>query len=319
MANHDSGATPPKGGGLWARLFGVGTEQSTKAEPAGETPQWDVAGPPATPAALATPLVPPPALPGLPEPVVPAEPLPADALPVDVAPPLAQPIPAVPVPPVALLPPVAAPLPVAPPVEAEAPVEEVELCPSCQTPRTSGQPFCGDCGWLFSAGKAKLVAKRPSSPTPSVIMAEPAATPVLKIKDRYEVRELINERAGVCRYRGVDHGGGARKVTIVWAALPEMAEAVPLDEPAGDDDEMLPTFDEPLPVANFVPAAAGPAFPSLEWERGILEKAQHPALPKVVDSFVDNNFEYLILEAQTGRVLWDAWDDPDASAEIRSR
>ena len=37
MANNDSGTTPPKGGGLWARLFGVGADKDNdKAEPAEE-------------------------------------------------------------------------------------------------------------------------------------------------------------------------------------------------------------------------------------------------------------------------------------------
>ena len=47
MANHDSGPSPPKGGGLWARLFGVGVDESNdNREPAEEIlPQWDVVPP----------------------------------------------------------------------------------------------------------------------------------------------------------------------------------------------------------------------------------------------------------------------------------
>src|SRR5262245_8369326 len=77
----------------------------------------------------------------------------------------------------------------------------------------------------------------------------------------------------------------------------------------------MPTFDEQVPVAST--ASAGGAWPSPGWERALLEKAAHPALPKVIDGFIENNFEYLILEAPEGRVLWDAWDEPDADASVR--
>src|SRR5262249_7291875 len=96
---------------------------------------------------------------------------------------------------------------------------------------------------------------------------------------------------------------------------------LPLDDipvADADDSEILPTFDEPLPVAKLASATIGAAlWPSIAWERALLEKAQHAALPKIVDAFVDNNFEFLILEAPQGRVFWDAWDDPDTNAQMR--
>jgi serine/threonine protein phosphatase PrpC len=288
MADHDSGSSRPKGGGLWARLFGVSQEEPSEQKDEAEASpvDWDESSAP--PAELIKPAVPvAPAVPGVP-------PLPA----VPLAVPLAAPVPPV--------------------------VEEVEAepCPACRTPRKGAQPFCDDCGWMFGATAVKSTPKPRTAAAPSntrELMADSSATPVLRIKDRYELRDLVSERAGICRYRGVDHGSGGMPVTIVWAPLPDMVEPIPLDEDARaaplEDEEILPTFDDPVPVATVAPAGA--SFPSIAWERGVVEKAQHAAVPKLLDSFVDNNFEYLVLEAPAGRVLWDAWDDPDATAAIR--
>src|SRR5262249_2101616 len=145
--------------------------------------------------------------------------------------PLAQPIPAEPVLPLAQpVPalPLATPLP-AVPVELAPPLEAApELCPSCASPRKGTQAFCGEWGYMDTAAGAKSAGPRrvPVASSPSATMATASAVNVAKIKGRYELRELINERAGICRYRGVDHAGGTG-VTIVWSALPEMV--VPLE------------------------------------------------------------------------------------------
>ena len=49
----------------------------------------------------------------------------------------------------------------------------------------------------------------------------------------------------------------------------------------------------------------------------MLEKLQHPALPRVIEAFAEDGFEYLVEELPVGQSLWDAWDDPGASAEQR--
>src|SRR5207245_2860689 len=49
----------------------------------------------------------------------------------------------------------------------------------------------------------------------------------------------------------------------------------------------------------------------------LLDKLQHPVLPRVVDAFAEDGFEYLVEEQPAGRLLWDAWDDPGATAEQR--
>src|SRR4051794_15237929 len=83
-------------------------------------------------------------------------------------------------------------LPVAAPVEpAEAaPVAAPATfrCPACASEGPAGQAFCGDCGYYFSPGD--LAAGAPGAE------AAPPAAPV-RLKDRYELRELISDRLGV--------------------------------------------------------------------------------------------------------------------------
>ncbi len=46
----------------------------------------------------------------------------------------------------------------------------------------------------------------------------------------------------------------------------------------------------------------------------MLERANHPSLPGVVDSFADNGTEYLVEQFPIGNSLWDAWDEADDAA-----
>jgi serine/threonine protein phosphatase PrpC len=139
---------------------------------------------------------------------------------------------------------------------------------------------------------------------------------------------LISERGGISRFEGHDLGAGeAVPVVIVRARLPEMVQPEPVEDVLPDEAteilspqevstaDFLPTFDEAAPT---VPAAvAGPAFwPSVGWERALLDPG-HPGLPRALDSFTEGDFEYLVEERPQGRVLWDAWDEPDAEAEVR--
>jgi serine/threonine protein phosphatase PrpC len=94
-----------------------------------------------------------------------------------------------------------------------------------------------------------------------------------------------------------------------------VAEAAPVADVVAEE-EILPGFDEDIPVATAV-AIADDAWPSVAWEKGLLEKANHASLPQILDSFQENNTEYLVLEWPLGESLWDAWDDPNATAEMR--
>lgn len=142
-----------------------------------------------------------------------------------------------------------------------------------------------------------------------------AANPNALLQNRYEITTLTCERDGVKRHRGVDHTTG-QMVVIVAGALPEvvLVEAAPVVEVA--DDEIMPGFDDDIPVAMPVGAAGG-TWPSIEWEKAMLEKANNSALPKIIEHFTDATTEYLVLEAPVGMSLWDAWDEPEADAGVR--
>jgi protein phosphatase len=100
-----------------------------------------------------------------------------------------------------------------------------------------------------------------------------------------------------------------------------VAEAVaPAAETEGDPGEqLLPDF-EGLPAAAVATTEAvlpESVWPSIAWEHARLERAPHPSLPRVLDRVTIGDFEYLVEEVPTGRPLWDAWDDPESTADHR--
>jgi protein phosphatase len=199
------------------------------------------------------------------------------------------------------------------------------LCPVCASPRKGEELSCDDCGYYFSP--ADLAPRNGASPTEAVPVAD---IPAVRLKDRYEVRGPISERFGVTRFRALDHGdgsGGAVPVVIVRQAhsvitAPPRVEEAPVAEPLPADDtdeEVLPVFDEPIPVS--VPTTeilpAQPMWPSLDWEQMLLATLEHPGLPAIVERFTEGDSDYLVEEAPIGRSLWDAWDDPEADSAQR--
>jgi PPM family protein phosphatase len=312
MSSNPSDTSAPKGGGLWARLFGLepppSPEQEEAKNDAAPPPELALGEPSTAPEELALAEPPAPA----PEAAEASPPL-AMAISVAVEIPAAgpeQPLDALevkeePAPP---------PSPPAPP----------QLCPSCQTPRKGTQPFCEDCGWMFGPNDP-LPASNGPLPTPAASNPAPVNRPALgtRLKERYEIQEQLSERSGVFRYRGLDHGSTPPlPVVLVQAAALEVAPLANADgdvpeaevEEAGED-EFLPTFEMPpgeLPVAS-----VEAPWPSIAWEKALLEKVDHPALPRILDSFVEGGQEYLVEELPEGRVLWDAWDDPDTNARAR--
>jgi protein phosphatase len=144
-------------------------------------------------------------------------------------------------------------------------------------------------------------------------MSAPAGA---RLQDRYELREQVNERLGITRTRGFDHRAQA-PVTIIAAAVAPVAELL-AEEPVAalaEEEGILPGFDDaaPPPLAE----AALSSWPSIAWEKDLLATAVHPALPALVDHFVENETEYLVLAAPAGRELWEIWDDPDFDAATR--
>ena len=79
---------------------------------------------------------------------------------------------------------------------------------------------------------------------------------------------------------------------------------------------ILPGFDNVMDRPD-VEDAGG--WPSLAGKKSVLEKANHPGLPVVREHFVEGNTEYLIEEVPQGRSLWDAWDEPESTADVRLR
>ncbi len=253
-------------------------------------PSWDVDPPPAPPTAIPV-----------------AEPIAGDAPE------------AVPVAEVVEAAPVAEPAEAPPPAFAAPPAIP---CPVCQSPHVGKNPYCSDCGYYFSAEELSAAASGSAAPA-----APPA--PAVRLQDRFEVGAKVSERQGVQRFRGLDHAATPpAPVWVVRQPLPPSAEPVEPEsaestelEPAGGEaeEDLLPGFDD-FPPSALVSTAilpARPVWPSVGWERNLLQETEHPALPRVLASFIEDNCEYLIEEVPQGRLLWDAWDDPESGAEQR--
>lgn len=321
--------TPQRAGGLLGRLFGIQeSEETTPPEettpqleenggPAIELPEMEETSPPVAerveiaPSEITSP-------PALEIPVVEARPampklsLEEDLLEVEI-----------PTAPREQLAPVRE---TSPPLAEIAPSKPaVQYCPACGAMRQGTSEFCSDCGWMFASSVGAASASSASSPSATAISGGVSmhTPPVYPLKERFQVGSLVGQRGGVYRYQGIDLQGPSGKprpvmiiVGAVSAAAPMAIEAVaePLDDENNFDD-FIPTFDEPLAVAEVT--TEGATWPSVGWEKNVLDKANHPSLPKALDHFVDGDFEYLIEEVPQGRLLWDAWDDPDNTVSMR--
>jgi len=200
------------------------------------------------------------------------------------------------------------------PVVEEPAVVEVAApppCAACGTPRRAGAAFCHDCGWMFPANgtPAPVVA---SSPLRETTMAVSTSS---RLRNRFEIGDLMADRQGVKRYRGTDTTNGY-PVVIVASPLPEVAvavaEAIPVIE-----DEIMPGFDNDVPLATAVAVDATEPWPSIGWEKSLLEKMKSPVFPNIVEHFTENNTEYLVLEWPLGLSIWDAWDEPENDSSAR--
>jgi serine/threonine protein phosphatase PrpC len=222
--------------------------------------------------------------------------------------------------------PVAQPVPQATPVEAE---QEIEVptppidkpaasagitCPICSAANTTGAVSCSDCGYYFS--EEELAAGAQNS-GPSV--------PAIRVAGRYELRELISERQGVTRYRAIDHGEEGSKATPVMVIRQELPPPAPPAEPiepdlqAGASEEVFPAFDDgpqsATQITDVLPRR--PEWPSIAWERQVLNSVEDAGLPAELAYLTEDNFEYLVEEIPLGTALWDYYDDPDSGAKKR--
>jgi protein phosphatase len=182
-----------------------------------------------------------------------------------------------------------------------------ERCPHCEAQRPSDARYCDNCGYVF----------------PALEVAPAAAPTVMRVKDRYQITRPYDERDKVSRFYGLDHPDGksdAASIILVREILPEPASSAGSSPDVTSDTIPWPQEDAAstaaedsklLPVTEAM--EIGPKWPSVTWERELLEKLDHPFFPRVTDSFCDGGHEYLIEEKSAGRAFWDAWDDPQAS------
>ncbi|HYV39867.1 MAG TPA: protein phosphatase 2C domain-containing protein [Gemmataceae bacterium] len=293
MSTPQPDPTPPKAGGLWARLFGMNAP--AKAESTAQASAAQVAAPSNTndhvEAAFRDLADDVPTVPTQEQGESPASPG-HTALAEEEQPPAAA------------LPP--------------------QPCPACGTLRKDMQTYCDDCGWLFSNEPA------PATPHPGAVAASDTGhrTPDAgqsmidrpRLRDRYEFVEALGERGGVARFLGLDHSlTPPAKVVIVQGDAPVPLDTVlPVDLEIApvDEEEIVPTFEDTLPTAQIADNVSSP-WPSVSWEHALLSKLSHPGLPTVVESFIDGSSEYLIEEVPEGQLLWDAWDDPAGDAHAR--
>lgn len=188
-------------------------------------------------------------------------------------------------------------------------------CPACQAHRPENEDYCNECGLVFG-----------TFVPPPPIQAPPLDSS--RLKARYQIGELICKRGNVARHQGLDFGAGTTEpLPVVILQGPPEVDALAALANAGAagaagsprEEEILPTFDDHSGQSQTVTVLLPlqPPWPSVAWERFVLERIQHPAFPRVLDSFTEDGSDYLIEENRTGRPLWDAWDEPSATAEQR--
>lgn len=205
-------------------------------------------------------------------------------------------------------PPAPQPPPPAEPAQAvEAP--QVEICPICSAQRKSHALYCEDCGYMYTADSSSA-----SAAAPTVGGGAESAGSGSILRNRYHISGQVDERLGVKRFRGLDLGDGGQEpqpVIIVAAELPAAASVKDDAAPAGTDDEILPTFEEPQAA---LPTAVAVTWPGVVWERFLIEEAKTRFLPRIIDNFAEGSCEYLVLEIPQGKILWDAWTEAENAA-----
>jgi len=178
--------------------------------------------------------------------------------------------------------PAAAPKPAAPAAKPAA--KPPAACPVCKTgwnPGDSAEVFCMTCGYVW---------------TPGAAVPGGAGGGAAPIKGRYHLAAMLKEFGGVSRFKATDSGGETKKEVVILKAAVGGGAA---DPGAGFD------------------VTTASAWPSIAWEKALLEKAKCPALPEILEHFTEDGFEYLVEEVPVGQSLWNAWDDLDSTWEQR--
>lgn len=250
------------------------------------------------------------------------------ALPVHIEPgaeaniPVAMPVPDLPTGEVPVALPVSITTTETPPILEQPAEKKSIICPVCSSPRHGELTYCDDCGYYFTAVDLAGGGDTPASIASAVTTPD---IPTERLQDRYEIQGILSERAGVIRYRAVDHQASPPiPVTVLRQTLLTPAATI-----SDNEDEILPSFDmdlsggsvstlpqSPEDIANQATISIPHApWPGILWEQQTLAMLQHPAIPRSLDRFQKDNDEYLVVESPQGTVLWDAWDDPDSEWE----
>lgn len=200
---------------------------------------------------------------------------------------------------------------VAEPVSAvDAPVAVPQTCAVCGAPRADQLKYCLDCGWMFTDAAPVPV----KSDRAAAVTAQGSV-----LGGRYALGELISRRGALARWWAKTVGDMSPRCVILVEGEPCPVSANPQSK--GHEDHILlgeTAPHDPDATGIDLDAPGSPtAWPSLDWERRILEKARHPSLPQVVEEFQHEGRRFLVEEVPAGQVLWDAWDDPAREASER--
>jgi serine/threonine protein phosphatase PrpC/serine/threonine protein kinase len=222
--------------------------------------------------------------------------------------------------------PVAAEPVAAEPVAAVPAVPKELACPACGSMNPPEADYCADCGYYFSpADRARMLAES-GAPGGESAVAVPAEVKTHEhVLNRYELQKQISSRGQLERWLARDLETQTA-VVVLRQPLPKQdslasagsASTQTQSQPPDDEEEILPTFDDAVPGFPATQVVTGAAvWPSVGWERRLLTTLESSALPQILHYSCDDTHEYLIEEIPTGTLLWDAWDDPDASARER--
>ncbi|MFQ3649605.1 MAG: hypothetical protein SNJ75_04680, partial [Gemmataceae bacterium] len=149
-------------------------------------------------------------------------------------------------------------------------------CPACGVENPAEADWCSDCGYYFSpSDRDQMRQQALGQPVVAAKVAEPAV--LLKVQGRYELRQRLSSRGALERWKGLDLET-QQEVIVLRQPLERptaSATAVPVTpEPLSEEDEILPSFDEPEEIAEGTPAtqvlSSLPVWPSVGWERQLL-------------------------------------------------
>jgi len=180
---------------------------------------------------------------------------------------------------------------------------EPEFCPRCQMSRHASDVFCIDCGFVFASAQ--------DATDPAFLSHSPMSGGLLN--GRYRLSEMIRDRGLTQRFRGIDLN--ARDDTPVPVVL--IRQAIPADPISQTDESMLLGADDETPEALPASPFGACRWPSLDWERLVLERARHISLPGVIDHFDENGYLWLVVEIPGGVGIREAWNDRTVTARER--